>query len=178
MRAIHRIDNPAYTFDLQPCTGRCAATLHVADDVAGRSPVPVQDGQVADVKLGGIAVAASRVIAGALRDGEDAAGVDQVEVLKGHVGGVAVAAAAAVGRVPGVDACPGLDVHAVPHVVDLDVAGGQVLDYFEPVGILADAADGDLRREVSEPNVTIKVDFLMKHVRRDRCRTCSPRSGY
>ena len=97
MRPINRIDNPAYTLDLQARAGRCTATLHIANDIASSRPIPVQDGKVADVELGSIAVAAGGVVAGALRDGEDAAGVDEVEVLKGHVGGVAVAAAAAVG---------------------------------------------------------------------------------
>lgn len=144
MRAINGVHNPAYTFDLQARAGRCTATLHIADDIARGRPVPVQDGKVADVELGGVAVAAGGVVAGALRDGEDAAGVDQVEVLKGHVGGVAVAAAAAVGWVAGVHARPGLDIDAVPHIVDLNVAGSQVLNDFEAVWVLADTADGDL----------------------------------
>lgn len=124
---VHRVQN-VHPLDDHARTRRRSAALQLGDDVRGGRAGPVPDGQVADVEGARVAVARGRVVARALRQGEDARDVDELEVLEGDVCGVAEAAAAAVGRVARAVAGPGLDVGAVAHlVVDGDVADGDVL---------------------------------------------------
>lgn len=130
-RAVDRVDDVDLV-DHDAGAGARGAALDVGDDVAGGGARPVEQAQVADVELARVAAARRRVVARALRDGEDAGRVLEDKVLEGDVGGVAEAAAAAVGRVAGRVARPRLDVGAVAHVlVDGDVADGHVLDGLE-----------------------------------------------
>ena len=99
MGTVHCIDNTAHAFNLQTRARSCSTALHVADDVAGRRPVPVQDGEIANVEVTRVTVATRPIVARALCDGEDTAGIVQLEVLKRHVGSVAVAAPATIRRV-------------------------------------------------------------------------------
>lgn len=127
-RAIDRV-NDINLIDHDARAGARGAALDVAHNITGGSAGPVEQAQVADVELARVAAARRRVVAGALSDGEYARRVLEVEVLESDVGGVAQAAAAAVGRVAGCVARPRLDVGAIAHVlVDGDVADRHVLD--------------------------------------------------
>lgn len=127
-RTVDRV-NDINLIDHDARAGARGAALDVAHNITGGSAGPVEQAQVADVELARVAAARRRVVASALRDGEDARRVLEVEVLEGDVGGIAQAAAAAVGWVAGGVAGPGLDVGAVAHVlVDGDVSDCHVLD--------------------------------------------------
>lgn len=122
--------------------------MHFSNDIARGSTRPVLQCQISDVEWRGLAIATGTVVRRTLCDSKYSACILELEVFEGHVGGVASATASSVWRVAGAYPCPCLDVDAVTHVVDCDVARCDIFNRFVAVLVLPDAADGHTKASV------------------------------
>ena len=111
-------------------TRRRSATLQTSYCILVRGARPIADIHIVNIKLACITVALRALVVSALRDGEDACRVVELEVGEGDVGRKAEATSTAVRRValgyPG----PGLEVGAVTRFVRGDIASCDILNGF------------------------------------------------
>ncbi|KAJ8127842.1 hypothetical protein O1611_g5796 [Lasiodiplodia mahajangana] len=136
----------------------CTTALKRTKHGASRSTRPVLEGDIADVKLAGVTLTTSTIVASALGYGEDTRGVDKLEIGQGDVSGVSKASPATVRGVATGNTSPGLEVGSVSHaIVNSHVTNSHVLNRFVSTIVLTDTSQG-------KPEASVPILVLYENV--------------